>query len=100
MWRMLQSDRPDDFVVATGASYSVAQFLEAAFGHAGLDWREFVKIDPIYYRPAEVDALEGDATKARETLGWTPKVSFSQLAQMMVDADMELARQEVAIRKR
>lgn len=99
MWRMLQHDHPDDFVVATGESHTVSEFLDVAFGAVDLDWKRYVKIDPVYYRPAEVDALQGDATKARETLDWMPKVSFAGLAKMMVDADMELARQELAIRR-
>jgi GDPmannose 4,6-dehydratase len=97
MWRMLQQDGPDDFVIATGESYSVKQFLEAAFGYAEIDWQAHVKIDPRYFRPSEVDALEGDASKARRTLGWKPQVTFEKLARMMVDADMELARQEAAV---
>jgi GDPmannose 4,6-dehydratase len=96
MWRMLQHDTPDDFVVATGESYSVQQFLEAAFGAVELDWREFVKIDPRYFRPAEVDALEGDASKAEKALGWKPKVTFKELVRMMVEADLQLAREEAA----
>jgi len=98
MWRMLQEDEPDDFVLATGESHSVSEFLEEAFGYVDLDWREHVKIDPRYYRPAEVDALQGDASKARRILGWKPQVSFIDLVHMMVDADMELARREAAAR--
>ena len=94
MWRMLQQDKPDDYVVATGESYSVRDFLEAAFGHAGLNWESHVEFDPRYLRPAEVDHLEGDATKARELLGWEPKTSFKELVAMMVDHDRELARRE------
>jgi GDPmannose 4,6-dehydratase len=96
MWRMLQHDTPDDFVVATGESHSVEEFLEEAFGYVDLDWRDFVKIEPRFYRPAEVDALEGDATKAKKILGWQPRVTFRALAHMMVDADTELARREQA----
>ena len=94
MWRMLQHDTPDDYVVATGESYSVEQFVQAAFSHAGLDWNKHVRIDPRYFRPTEVDALCGDASKARATLGWEPKISFDELVKMMVESDTELARQE------
>ena len=94
MWLMLQQDEPDDFVVATGESHSVREFLEAAFGYAGLDWRDHVEIDPRYFRPSEVDHLEGDASKARRTLGWSPRVSFTELVRMMVDEDRDLARRE------
>lgn len=90
MWLMLQQDRPDDFVVSTGETHSVEQFLEHAFGHVDLDWREFVVQDPRFMRPAEVDMLVGDASKAGRMLGWEPNVSFAQLVTMMVDADMEL----------
>jgi GDPmannose 4,6-dehydratase len=88
MWRMLQHDRPDDFVVATGTSHSVRQFVEAAFGHAGLDWQRYVRRDPKYLRPSEVDHLQGDPGKARAALGWSPSVSFDALVRMMVDADL------------
>jgi GDPmannose 4,6-dehydratase len=94
MWRMLQHDTPDDYVLATGESYSVEDFVKAAFGCAGLDWEKHVKIDPRYFRPTEVDYLCGDSTRARTTLGWKPNVSFNELVTMMVDADTELARQE------
>jgi GDPmannose 4,6-dehydratase len=94
MWRMLQHDRADDFVVATGESHSVSEFLEIAFARADLDWREHVEIDPRYYRPAEVHHLEGDPDKAARALGWKPAVSFQALAHMMIDADLELARRE------
>jgi GDPmannose 4,6-dehydratase len=89
MWRMLQQDRPDDYVIATGQTRSVREFCEEAFSHVGLDWKEFVKVDPKYFRPAEVDLLQGDATKARRVLGWKPKVTFKELARLMVDADLE-----------
>jgi GDPmannose 4,6-dehydratase len=91
---MLQQDQPDDFVVATGAAYSVREFLDAAFAIAGIDWRRHVEIDPRYFRPAEVDYLQGDATKARERLGWRPETDFATLVRMMVDHDMDLARRE------
>jgi GDPmannose 4,6-dehydratase len=86
-WRMLQQDEPDDYVLATGETHSVQEFLEAAFTYAGLDWREYVKIDPRYFRPAEVDLLIGDFSKAKEKLGWEPTVRFDELVRMMVDAD-------------
>ncbi len=89
MWRMLQLDEPDDFVISTGETYSVRDFCEAAFGAVGLDYRNYVVQDPKFYRPAEVDLLVGDPTKAREVLGWTPTVHFTQLVQMMVEADLE-----------
>jgi GDPmannose 4,6-dehydratase len=89
MWQMLQQDVADDFVIATGQSHSVRDLVEIAFGRVGLDWREFVKTDPALMRPAEVDHLIGDATKARETFGWTPTVDFRGLVEMMVDADVE-----------
>lgn len=94
MWLMLQHDRPDDFVVATGEAYSVQEFLDCAAGHLGLDAGKHVEIDPRYFRPAEVDHLLGDASKARAELGWAPRTSFDQLVKMMVDHDLELARQE------
>jgi len=95
MWRMLQQDEPDDYVLATGATYSVKQFLEAAFSHLELEWQKYVEVDPRYFRPAEVDLLLGDATKAKQKLGWSPKVGFDDLVRMMIDADMELVRQEI-----
>ncbi len=88
MWRMLQCDAPDDFVIATGEGVSVRQFLEFSFEHAGLDWREHVRYDPKYERPSEVDALIGDASKAEELLGWKPEVKSRELARIMVDADI------------
>ena len=88
-WRMLQADEPDDYVLATGETHSVREFLDEAFGYAELDWQSHVKIDERYFRPAEVDLLLGDASKARETLGWEPTVRFSELARMMVDHDRE-----------
>ncbi len=91
MWLMLQQDEADDFVIATGETHSVREFCEVAFNHVGLDYEDFVSIDERYFRPAEVDLLVGDATKARDTLGWEPQVSFAELVRMMVDADLELA---------
>jgi GDPmannose 4,6-dehydratase len=88
MWRMLQADEPDDFVVATNTAYTVKDFLEFSFGHAGLDWQKFVKFDERYLRPTEVDALVGDFSKAQLKLGWTPRILTPRLAEIMVDADM------------
>jgi GDPmannose 4,6-dehydratase len=94
MWLMLQQERGDDYVVATGETHSVQEFLEAAFGCAKLDWKEYVRIDPRYYRPAEVDLLIGDAAKAKKILGWQPKTTFAELVRIMVKADDDLlARQ-------
>jgi GDPmannose 4,6-dehydratase len=92
MWQMLQQPAADDFVIATGQSHSVQDLVEIAFGHVGLDWRKHVKQDPAFLRPAEVDHLIGDATKARETFGWRPTVDFTGLVTMMVDADLERLR--------
>ena len=93
MWKVVQQDAPGDYVIGTGESHSVREFVEAAFHHAGLDWREHVRIDARYYRPAEVDFLCADASKARRVLGWEPRVGFAELVQMMVDADIaELRR--------
>jgi GDPmannose 4,6-dehydratase len=89
MWRMLQASTPEDFVVATGVSHSVRDFLEIAFAHAGLHWQDFVRVDPALFRPAEVDLLVGDATRARSRLGWKPSVAFRELVQLMVEADLE-----------
>jgi GDPmannose 4,6-dehydratase len=89
MWMMLQQDRPDDYVIATGESHSVRELVEVAFGRVGLDWKKYVQLDPKLIRPAEVDHLVGNASKARSALGWTPDVDFRGLIQMMVDADME-----------
>ena len=89
MWLMLQQETAGDYVLATGESHSVREFLEAAFSHAELDWRQYVEIDPRYFRPIEVDALLGDAAKARRLLGWEPKVSFGELVHLMVDADLQ-----------
>jgi GDPmannose 4,6-dehydratase len=89
MWRMLQQEQPEDFVIATGASHSVKQFLDIAFSHVGLRWSDHVVQDPRFFRPAEVDHLIGDSTKAHQRLGWKPTVSFDQLVRMMVDADLD-----------
>jgi len=96
MWLMLQADEPDDYVIATGEEHSVQEFVEIAFSHAGLDPTQHVKTDPEFLRPAEVDHLVGDASKAREQLGWAPRVSFRELVQMMVDADLERLSSTVA----
>jgi GDPmannose 4,6-dehydratase len=93
-WRMLQLDAPDDFVLATGETHSVQEFLDAAFGHAGLEWKQYVKIDERYFRPAEVDFLIGDYSKAKAAVGWEPTVRFHELVQMMVDADRERGKLE------
>jgi len=93
---MLQQEKADDYVIATGVSHSVRKLVETAFGHAGLDWQRYVRIDPSFMRPAEVDHLIGDASKGKRVLGWTPVVSFEQLVAMMVDAD--LARLEPSAR--
>jgi GDPmannose 4,6-dehydratase len=98
MWRMLQQAAPDDYVIATGEMLSVRQFCELAFGHLGLDYRDFVEVDPRYFRPAEVDQLLGDASKARSALGWKPKVDIKSLAAMMVEHDLELAQRERTLR--
>ncbi len=94
MWLMLQQDEPDDFVIATGETHSVREFMELAFKHVGLPWQQYVKIDPRYFRPSEVDLLLGDPSKAREELGWTAKTSFEDLVAMMVDSDWEESRRE------
>ncbi|MGH7950177.1 MAG: GDP-mannose 4,6-dehydratase [Candidatus Binataceae bacterium] len=100
MWTMLQQDEPDDFVIATGETRSVQEFLEVAFAHVKLDWRKYVVTDARYLRPSEVDTLIGDYSKARRVLGWQPKVGFEQLVAMMVDSDLELAKRELAARGR
>jgi GDPmannose 4,6-dehydratase len=94
MWKMLQENEPDDYVIATGETHSVKEFLALAFERAGLDWKAYVESDARHLRPTEVDVLLGDASKAKKSLGWEPKVSFSALVEMMVDADMELAKRE------
>jgi GDPmannose 4,6-dehydratase len=94
MWLMMQAEKPDDYVIATGVTHSVRDFLDATFGYLDLDWNEYVEIDPRYYRPAEVDLLQGDPTKARRELGWQPRVTFQEMVKLMVDHDLELAHQE------
>ncbi len=91
MWRMLQQDAPGDFVLGTGDSHSVTEFVDEAFSYAGLDWRKYVSVDPRYLRPTEVEYLLADASKARVELGWEPKITFKELVRIMVDADMEMA---------
>jgi GDPmannose 4,6-dehydratase len=95
MWMMLQADRPDDYVIATGETHSVREFLHLAFGHAGLDWNRYVKIDPRYYRPTEVDLLVGNASKAKRILKWEPTVSFPELVGMMVESDIKMEREKL-----
>jgi len=94
MWQMLQADEPDDYVLATGVGYTIRDFLDVSFGHVGLDWHDFVKFDPRYTRPSEVDALIGDPTKARTKLGWQPTVDGAALARIMVDADIAMLGHE------
>lgn len=94
MWRMLQQEKPGDYVLATGYAYSVREFLDEAFGMLDLNWEDYVEVDPQFYRPAEVEHLHGDATKAKEELGWEPKVDLKGLVKMMVESDLELAKQE------
>ena len=96
MWRILQLGEGDDFVLATGESHTVREFVEAAFAHADLDWKQFIKHDPRYERPAEVEVLLGDASKAKKILGWEPKVRFHELVRMMVDADMDSLSRKTA----
>ncbi len=91
MWQMLQQKQPDDYVIATGESHSVREFVEAAFGYLGLDWKKYVSIDDIYKRPAEVELLKGDYSKANKKFGWKPKIKFNELVKMMVDADLKSA---------
>ncbi|MGZ4963472.1 MAG: GDP-mannose 4,6-dehydratase [Limisphaerales bacterium] len=92
MWLMLQRDQPDDYVIATGETHSIREFLDIAFGHVDLDWKKYVEIDPRYFRPTEVDLLIGDYSKAKKQLGWEPKTRFEELAKLMVDADVQLLK--------
>jgi GDPmannose 4,6-dehydratase len=96
-WLMLQQDKPDDYVVATGESHSVSEFVDEVFSYLELDWQKYVEIDQRYFRPSEVDYLQGDASKAKKVLKWEPKVTFKELARMMTDADMEIAENEKII---
>lgn len=95
---MLQQDEPDDYVIATNETHSVKEFVQETFGLLGLDWEKYVKHDARYERPAEVDLLIGDPAKARRKLGWEPKVKFKELVKIMVDADLKLARHELAVK--
>jgi GDPmannose 4,6-dehydratase len=97
-WLMLQQDKPDDYVVATGVKHSVRELIELAFGHLGMDYRQYVVSDPKFFRPAEVNTLRGDATKARRVLGWQPKTTFAELVRMMADADLKRVRREASPR--
>ena len=96
MWMMLQHDTPDDFVIATGEGHTVREFAQVAFNHVDLDWEQYVEVDPDYYRPAEVDKLIGDPSKAKRVLGWEPRTTFEELARLMVDADVKLLEDELA----
>ncbi len=95
MWRMLQQDEPEDFVIATGETRTIREFLDMVFGQLELDWNDYVEVDPRYFRPAEVDLLLGDATKAKTKLGWTPATDVRELARIMVEHDLELAQREL-----
>ncbi len=94
MWLMLQQDKPDDYVIATGETHTIREFLDESFGHVGIDWKPYVDIDPRYYRPTEVDLLIGDAGKAKRQLNWAPKTNFKELVRLMTEADIELLRME------
>ncbi len=98
MWRILQADQPDDYVIATGETHSVREFAERAFAMVGLDWEQYVAFDPRYSRPTEVDVLLGDPSKAEAKLGWKPTVSFNELVRMMVENDLVLAERELQLR--
>ena len=99
MWLMLQQDNPDDYVIATNETHTIREFLDVSFGRVGLDWEQYVEIDPRYFRPAEVDLLIGDATKAKKQLGWAPKTTFKELAEIMTDADVALLQHEMSGKK-
>jgi GDPmannose 4,6-dehydratase len=99
MWLMLRRPKPDDYVIATGETHTVREFCKLAFAHAGLDWKKYVEVDKRYFRPTEVDVLQGDSSKAAKILGWKPKVKFPELVKMMVDHDMELARREMVMKE-
>ena len=96
MWLMLQQEKPDDYVIATGETHSIREFLDLSFGHAGLEWKKYVEIDPHYYRPTEVDLLIGDASKAKKKLGWAPKTKFPELVRIMTEADIALLAHELS----
>jgi len=97
MWMMLQQPQADDFVIATGETHSVREFLDECFALLNLDWKKYVDVDPRYFRPAEVDLLLGDSSKARKALGWNPRVSFKGLVKMMIDSDWDIAHREKLI---
>lgn len=97
MWLMMQAEKSDDYVIATGETHSVKEFVQEVFSYLDMDWKEYVQIDPWYYRPSEVDFLQGDSTKARRELGWEPKVGFHELVRLMVDHDLGLAKEEKQI---
>jgi GDPmannose 4,6-dehydratase len=100
MWRMLQQDTPEDYVIATGVSHSVQEFVAAAFAYVGItDWSRYIEVDPLFFRPAEVEQLLGDATKARQNLGWVPKTTFEELVHMMVEHDLQKNQSDVAAKK-
>ena len=96
MWLMLQQEKPGDYVIATGETHTIRELLDVSFAHAGLDWKKHVEIDPRYYRPAEVELLIGDASKAKRQLGWEPKTKFADLARLMVDADIQLLSDQLS----
>jgi GDPmannose 4,6-dehydratase len=96
MWLMLQQDKPDDYVIATNETHTIREFLDVAFGHVGLDWEKYVEIDKRYYRPAEVDLLIGDPSKAEKQLGWKPKTTFEELTKLMVDSDIDLLNKQLS----
>ena len=93
---MLQQDKPDDYVIATNETHTIREFLEVSFGRVGLDWQKYVEFDPRYVRPAEVDLLIGDPAKAKKQLGWEPKTTFKELAEIMTDADVALLQHEMS----
>jgi GDPmannose 4,6-dehydratase len=95
MWKMLQQQEPDDYVIATGETHSVREFLDLAFSHVGLNYKDYVSVDPKFLRPAEVDLLLGDPAKARKKLGWSTDVNFEKLVKMMVDADLERVKRQL-----
>jgi GDPmannose 4,6-dehydratase len=97
MWLMMQAEKSDDYVIATGETHSVKEFVQEVFSYLDMDWKEYVKIDPWYYRPSEVDLLQGDSAKARKELGWEPKVGFHELVRLMVDHDLGIAKEEKQI---
>ncbi|HEX8325590.1 MAG TPA: GDP-mannose 4,6-dehydratase, partial [Tepidisphaeraceae bacterium] len=100
MWRMLQQETAEDYVIATGETHSVREFLDEVFGHLELNWQDYVETDPRYLRPTEVDLLLGDPAKAKKQLGWTPKITFKALAKMMIESDWEMAKREAYMAKR